>query len=149
MNAAKLAEEAEKARIDAIERIRKGLIDTEAEEREEKLRQIKEDYDQQIALAAEFYGANSIKILELKAAQKAAEDKQQAVFDEQDKARQEKIDADAKAAEELRQKTISRGFRRYLMQAIDKLKPQNTEAKMNTIRWLCWCYKIVVSNAGR
>jgi len=105
-NAAKLAEEAEKARIDAIERIRKGLIDTEAEERAEKLRQIKEDYDQQIALAAEFYGANSIKILELKAAQKAAEDKQQAVFDEQDKARQEKIDADAKAAEELRQKTI-------------------------------------------
>ena len=105
-NAAKLAEEAEKARIDAIERIRKGLIDTEAEERAEKLRLIKKDYDEQIALAAEFYGTNSIKILELKAAQKAAEDKQQAVFDEQDKARQEKIDADAKAAEELRQKTI-------------------------------------------
>jgi len=98
--------EAEKTKAAALERIRKGLIDTEAEERAEKLRQIKEDYDQQIALAAEFYGANSIKILELKAAQKAAEDEQQAVFDEQDKARQEKIDADAKAAEELRQKTI-------------------------------------------
>jgi hypothetical protein len=98
--------EAEKERAAAIERIRKGLIDTEAEERAEKLRQIKEDYDQQIALAAEFYGANSIKILELKAAQKLAEDEQQAVFDEQDKARKEKIAADAKAAEELRQKTI-------------------------------------------
>jgi len=99
-NAAKLAEEAEKARVDAIERIRKGLIDTEAEERAEKLRQIKEDYDQQIALAAEFYGANSIKILELKAAQKAAEDEQQAVFDEQDKARQDKLDEEEKKRKE-------------------------------------------------
>ncbi len=98
--------EAEKTKAAAIERIRKGLIDTEAEERAEKLRLIKEDYDQQIALAAEFYGANSIKILELKAAQKAAEDKQQAEFDEQDKARKEKIAADEKAAKELRQKTI-------------------------------------------
>ena len=95
-NAAKLAEEAEKARIDAIERIRKGLIDTEAEERAEKLRLIKEDYNQQIALAAEFYGANSIKILELKAAQKLAIDEQQAVFDEQDKAKQDKKIEDQK-----------------------------------------------------
>ena len=99
-NAAKLAEEAEKARIDAIERIRKGLIDTEAEERAEKLRLIKEDYDQQIALAAEYYGTNSIKILELKAAQKAAEDQQQAEFDEQDKARQDKLDEEEKKRKE-------------------------------------------------
>jgi hypothetical protein len=86
--------EAEKTKAAALERIRKGLIDTEAEERAEKLRLIKEDYNQQIALAAEFYGANSIKILELKAAQKAAEDEQQAIFAEQDKAKQDKIDAD-------------------------------------------------------
>ena len=99
-NAAKLAEEAEKARIDAIERIRKGLIDTEAEERAEKLRLINEDYNQQIALAAEFYGTNSIKILELKAAQKAAEDQQQAEFDEQDKARQDKLDEEEKKRKE-------------------------------------------------
>ena len=99
-NAAKLAEEAEKARIDAIERIRKGLIDTEAEERAEKLRLIKEDYNQQIELAAEFYGTNSIKILELKAAQKAAEDQQQAEFDEQDKARQDKLDEEEKKRKE-------------------------------------------------
>jgi len=84
-NAAKAAEESEKARIDAIERIRKGLIDTEAEERAEKLRLIKEDYDQQIQLAAEFYGTNSFKILELKAAQKKAEDTQQDEFDLKDK----------------------------------------------------------------
>ena len=94
------AKEAEKERVDAIERIRKGLIDTEAEEREEKLRLIKEDYNQQIALAAEFYGANSIKILELKAAQKAAEDQQQAEFDEQDKARQDKLDEEEKKRKE-------------------------------------------------
>ena len=99
-NAAKLAEEAEKARIDAIERIRKGLIDTEAEERAEKLRLINEDYNQQIALAAEFYGTNSIKILELKEAQKAAEDQQQAEFDEQDKARQDKLDEEEKKRKE-------------------------------------------------
>jgi hypothetical protein len=92
--------EAEKAKIEAIERIRKGLIDTEAEERAEKLRLIKEDYDQQIALAAEFYGTNSIKILELKAAQKLAEDEQQALFDEQDKARQDKLDEEEKDRKE-------------------------------------------------
>jgi hypothetical protein len=96
----KAAKEAEKERVDAIERIRKGLIDTEAEERAEKLRLIKEDYDQQIALAAEFYGTNSIKILELKAAQKSAEDEQQAVFDEQDKARQDKLDEEEKKRKE-------------------------------------------------
>ena len=94
------AKEAEKERVDAIERIRKGLIDTEAEERAEKLRLIKEDYDQQIQLAAEYYGANSIKILELKAAQKAAEDQQQAEFDEQDKARQDKLDEEEKKRKE-------------------------------------------------
>ena len=42
--ATQIAEAAEKARLEAIERIRKGLIDTEAEERAEKLRLIKEDY---------------------------------------------------------------------------------------------------------
>ena len=94
--ATKIAEAAEKARLEAIERIRKGLIDTEAEERAEKLRLIKEDYDEQIALAAEFYGTNSIKILELKAAQKAAEDEQQAEFDKQDKERQDKLDQEEK-----------------------------------------------------
>ena len=97
---AKAVKEAEKERLDAIERIRKGLIDTEAEERAEKLRLIKEDYDQQIVLAAEFYGTNSIKILELKAAQKLAEDEQQTVFDEQDKARQDKLDEEEKKRKE-------------------------------------------------
>ena len=89
------ADTAQKERNEAIERIRKGLIDTEAEERAEKLRLIKEDFTEQIELAAKFYGTNSFKILELKAAQKKAEDEQKAVFTEQDKAKQDKIDQEA------------------------------------------------------
>ena len=92
--------EAEKEKAAALERIRKGLIDTEAEERAEKLRLIKQDYDEQIALAAKFYGANSIQVLQLKAAQKAALDAQQAVFDETDKARQDKLDEEEKKRKE-------------------------------------------------
>ncbi len=102
------AEAAEKARIDAIERIRKGLIDTEAEERAEKLRLINEDYTEQIELAAKFYGTNSIKILELKAAQKKAEDEQKAVFAEQDKAKQDKIDQEAIDKEKKRLEDIQK-----------------------------------------
>jgi len=134
-NAAKLAEEAEKARIDAIERIRKGLIDTEAEERAEKLRLIKEDYNQQIALAAEFYGANSIKILELKAAQKLAEDEQQAVFDEQDKARKEKIAADEKAAEDKRLDKIQENADKEakIAEALNEQKSDLLNANLNNI----------------
>ena len=102
------AEAAEKARIEAIERIRKGLIDTEAEERAEKLRLINEDYTEQIELAAKFYGTNSIKILELKAAQKKAEDEQQAEFAEQDKAKQDKIDQEAIDKEKKRLEDIQK-----------------------------------------
>ena len=76
---------AEKERAAAIERIRKGLIDTEAEQRAEKLRLIKEDYAQQLTLAEEYYGKESEKVKELKAAQKAALDAQQEVFNEQDR----------------------------------------------------------------
>tara|TARA_R110002096_G_scaffold67871_1_gene164151 strand:- start:703 stop:2508 length:1806 start_codon:yes stop_codon:yes gene_type:complete len=76
---------AEKERAAAIERIRKGLIDTEAEQRAEKLRLIKEDYTQQLTLAEEYYGKESEKVKELKAAQKAALDAQQEVFNEQDR----------------------------------------------------------------
>lgn len=87
---------AAKEKAAALERIRKGLIDTEAEERAEKLRLIQEDYKEQIALAAQFYGTNSLKILELRAAQKAAIDAQQAEFDAEDKERQDKLDKEQK-----------------------------------------------------
>ena len=102
------AEAAERERLEAIERIRKGLIDTEAEERAEKLRLINEDYTEQIELAAKFYGTNSIKILELKAAQKKAEDEQKAIFAEQDKAKQDKINQEAIDKEKKRLEDIQK-----------------------------------------
>ena len=76
--------DAEKEKAAAIESIRKALIDTEDEERAEKLRKIKEDFDKQIALAEEYYGKESSQVLALRAAQKSAIDTQQAEFDEQD-----------------------------------------------------------------
>ena len=88
--------QAEKDKAAAIESIRKALIDTEDEERAEKLRKIGEDYDEQIRLAEEYYGEDSEKVLELRAARKLALDEQQAVFDEQDKLRQEKIREEAR-----------------------------------------------------
>ena len=81
--------QAEKDKAAAIESIRKALIDTEDEERAEKLRKIGEDYDEQIRLAEEYYGKDSEKVLELRAARKLAIDTQQAVFDEQDKAKEQ------------------------------------------------------------
>ncbi len=95
----KQEEEAEKAKAEAIERIRKGLIDTEAKERAEKLKQIEDDYKEQIALAEKYYGLESDKVLELRAAQKIKEDEQQAVFDEQDEKKE--LDAQTKRLEEL------------------------------------------------
>ena len=79
--------QAEKDKAAAIESIRKALIDTEAEERAEKLRKIGEDYDEQIRLAEEYYGKESEQVLALRAAQKSAIDTQQAEFDEQDAAK--------------------------------------------------------------
>lgn len=92
-------EEAEKAKAEAIERIRKGLIDTEAKERADKLKQIENDYKEQIALAEKYYGIESDKVLELRAAQKIKEDEQQAIFDEQDEKKE--LDAQTKRLEEL------------------------------------------------
>ena len=79
--------QAEKDKAAALESIRKALIDTEAEERAEKLRKIGEDYDEQIRLAEEYYGKESEQVLALRAAQKSAIDTQQAEFDEQDAAK--------------------------------------------------------------
>jgi hypothetical protein len=86
--------EAEKAA--ALERIRQGLIDTDAERRAEQLRQIQTDYDEQIALAQQFYGLASLEVLALREAQRNALNEQQAQFDADDKARE-----DAKAAQKL------------------------------------------------
>tara|TARA_R110000787_G_scaffold104102_5_gene210859 strand:- start:1385 stop:3478 length:2094 start_codon:yes stop_codon:yes gene_type:complete len=87
--------EAEKEKAAALERIRKGLIDTEAEERAERLREIKADYDEQIKLAELYYGLESEKVKELKAAQRLALADQQTEFDEEDKEKEEKESQEA------------------------------------------------------
>ena len=88
--------EAEKLKAEAIERIRKGLIDTEAEERAEKLRLIKIDYDEQIALAEEYYGKESEQVLALRLAQDIAKKEQQQVFDNEDSDRAIKASEETK-----------------------------------------------------
>jgi hypothetical protein len=85
----------EKEKADALERIRKGLIDTEAEERAEKLRLIKADYDEQIKLAEKYYGLESEKVKELKDAQRLALKEQETKFEEQDKEIAEKKSKEA------------------------------------------------------
>ena len=76
--------QAEKDKQAALERIRKGLIDTEAEERAEKLRLIQADYDEQIKLAEKYYGEETEKVKELREAQRLALEAQQLTFDEID-----------------------------------------------------------------
>jgi len=76
--------QAEKDKQAALERIRKGLIDTEAEERAEKLRLIKADYDEQIKLAELYYGEETEKVKELREAQRLALEAKQTTFNEQD-----------------------------------------------------------------
>jgi hypothetical protein len=80
----------EKDKAAALESIRQALIDTEDERRNEELRKIQADYDEQIALAAQYYGKQSLTILALRQAQKDALDAQQNEFDAQDKEKAEK-----------------------------------------------------------
>ena len=77
-------EEEARKKAEALESIRKTLIDTEAEERAEKLRLIKEDYAEQIRLAELYYGEDTEKVKELKAAQRLALAEQQEEFDQED-----------------------------------------------------------------
>jgi hypothetical protein len=63
----------EKDKADALERIRQGEIDTEAERRAEELRQVQEQYKLLIAEAEKYYGENSAKVLSLKEAQRTKE----------------------------------------------------------------------------
>jgi hypothetical protein len=88
---------AEKEKADAIERIRQGLIDTEDERRKEELRKIQADYEEQIKLAEQYYGKESLMILALKQAQTDALNEQEAKFKEEDKT---KAEADSKEAAE-------------------------------------------------
>ena len=73
------------------EDIRKTLIDTEAEKREEEKRLLEKSYNEKLELAMKYYSADSKQAKELEAAKKIALDNQQKKFKEED---------DKKAAEE-------------------------------------------------
>ena len=119
---------AEKEKADALERIRKGLIDTEAERRAEKLREIQQDYDEQIALAAKFYGANSIQILQLKAAQKAAIKAQEDAFALEDKEKEDK-----KEKERLAKIKENADKEAKIAEALNQQKRDLVDANLNTV----------------
>ena len=82
-------EEAKEAKV--AEDIRKTLIDTEEEKREEEKRLLEKSYNEKLELAMKYYGADSTQAIELLAAKKIALDNQQKKFKEED---------DKKAAEE-------------------------------------------------
>jgi hypothetical protein len=63
----------EQDKVNALERIRQGEIDTEAERRAEELFQVQKQYADLIAEAEKYYGKNSAKVLSLKEAQRTKE----------------------------------------------------------------------------
>ncbi len=83
----------------AAEDIRKILIDTEAEKREEEKRLLEKSYNDKLELAMKYYAADSKQAIELEAAKKIALDNQQKKFKEEDK--QKAAEESAKAAEKL------------------------------------------------
>jgi len=92
----------EKQKADALEEIRKALIDTENERRTEELRKIKVDYDEKIKLAEKYYGKESEKVLALREAQENAINSQQEKFDNEDEERKKtKQDKENEKAKEL------------------------------------------------
>lgn len=103
--------ELEKQKAEALERIRQGEIDTEAERRAEELRQVQEQYKLLIAEAEKYYGENSAKVLSLKEAQRTKEKELTDKFKEEDRVKEEEYwiaesekavarDAEAKARRE-------------------------------------------------
>ena len=124
--------EIEEARrkAEALESIRKTLIDTEAEERAEKLRKVKEDYDKQILLAEEFYGTETEKVKELKAAQKLAVDEQQAVFDQEDEDKR-LADKEAKQEKIIEELELDREFSNQTFEEQKEILSSREEALLN------------------
>jgi len=101
----------EQEKADALERIRQGEIDTQAERRAEELRQVQKQYADLIVEAEKYYGLNSEKVLALKDAQRTKEKELQDKFDaedaekkladaEKEKADAEKLAQDKKAIED-------------------------------------------------
>jgi hypothetical protein len=103
--------ELEKQKAEALERIRQGEIDTEAERRAEELFQVQEQYRLLIEEAEKYYGENSAKVLSLKEAQLTKEKELKDKFKEEDRVKEEEYwiaesekavtrDAEAKARRE-------------------------------------------------
>ena len=83
----------------AAEDIRKTLIDTEAEKREEEKRLLEKSYNDKLELAMKYYSAESTQAQELLAAKKIALDNQQKKFKEEDD--KKAVEESAIAAEKL------------------------------------------------
>jgi hypothetical protein len=92
----------EQEKADALERIRQGEIDTQAERRAEELRQVQEQYKLLIAEAEKYYGENSAKVLSLKEAQRTKEKELEDKFAAEDA--EKKLAADEKAKAEAQKK---------------------------------------------
>lgn len=91
-----------KDKVDALERIRQGEIDTEAERRAEELREVQEQYRLLIAEAEKYYGENSAKVLSLKEAQRTKEKELTDKFTAEDE--EKRLAAEEKRKEEAQKK---------------------------------------------
>ena len=107
----------------AAEDIRKTLIDTEEEKREEEKRLLEKSYNEKLALAMEYYGALSTQAKELEAAKKTALDNQQKKFKEEDdkKAVEESAIASEKLVLEKDDELLSFEAQRELIQKREEL----------------------------
>ena len=107
----------------AAEDIRKTLIDTEEEKREEEKRLLEKSYNEKLALAMEYYGALSTQAKELEAAKKTALDNQQKKFKEEDakKAVEESAIASEKLVLEKEDELLSFEAQRELIKEREEL----------------------------
>jgi hypothetical protein len=81
--------QSEKDKADALERIRQGEINTEAERRAEELFQVQKQYADLILEAEKYYGKNSEKVLSLKEAQRTKEIELADKFKKEDKEKED------------------------------------------------------------
>jgi len=107
----------------AAEDIRKILIDTEAEKREEEKRLLEKSYNDKLKLAMEYYGDDSTQAQELLAAKKIALDNQQKKFKEEDakKAAEESAIAAEKLVLNQESELLSFEAQRQLIQEREQL----------------------------
>ena len=107
----------------AAEDIRKILIDTEKEKREEEKRLLEKSYNDKLDLAMKYYDADSKQAKDLEAAKKIALDNQQKKFKEEDdkKAAEESAKASEKLVLDQESELLSFEAQRQLIQEREKL----------------------------